>query len=267
MEVPMAMEISDSVVAVPSGDLFVRQWQGGQTQKLPIILLHDSLGCVELWKDFPAALAAKTSRTVIAYDRLGFGQSSQRTQPPSQNFINEEAQIYFPAIARTLGLDGYVLFGHSVGGGMALTIAAQPYEGCKAVITVSAQAFVEEKTLAGIRAAKQGFEDEAQFSRLQKWHGARARWVLDAWTEVWLAPEFRDWSLDTGLDKIRCPVLAIHGDADEYGSEEFPRRIAQGVRGLSQMKIMASCGHVPHREKENEVLELVDAFMQEHVTL
>lgn len=259
----MTIEISELFIPVTGGEVFVRQWKSDQDSKPPIILLHDSLGSVDQWRDFPAALAAKTSRTVIAYDRLGFGKSSLRTDAPSLDFINQEAEVYFPAIVRVLGLDGYILFGHSVGGAMAISIAAHDQVGCQAVITESAQAFVEERTLEGISAAKQAFQNEAQFSRLAKWHGERAQWVLDAWTEVWLDPQFRDWSLDACLKEVHCPVLAIHGDHDEFGSSEFPRRIANGVRGSSQMEIIAGCGHVPHKEKVEVVLGLVGDFLSE----
>ncbi|HQR44966.1 MAG TPA: alpha/beta hydrolase [Thermoanaerobaculia bacterium] len=251
-------------MAVPGGEVFVRQWDPGPGGKLPFVLLHDSLGSVEQWRAFPDALATATSRRVVAYDRVGFGRSSPRTDPPSAGFIDDEAKLSFPAVARELALHGYVLFGHSVGGAMALTIAAHQPDSCHAVITESAQAFVAERTLAGIRAAKEGFRDAAQFSKLTRWHGERARWVLEAWTEAWLSPAFRTWSLDDRLGKIQCPVLAIHGDTDEYGSCDFPRRIATGVRGPAQMEILAACGHVPHREKEGEVLRLVRAFLEEH---
>lgn len=259
----MAVETNDSVVGVPGGSVFVRRWHPERSGHLPIVLFHDSLGSVDLWKDFPATLAVTTARTVIAYDRLGFGRSSPRTDLPSFGFIDEEAEVYFPALNNALGLGHYVLFGHSVGGGMALTVAAHQPHNCVAVITEAAQAFVEERTLSGIRTAMQGFENAAQFSKLAKWHGERASWVLDAWTDVWLSPEFRSWSLNACLHNIHCPVLAIHGDADEFGSCDFPRRITQGVSGPSKLEIISSCGHVPHREKTAEVLDLVRGFLNE----
>lgn len=215
------------------------------------------------WRDFPAALAARLGRTVIAYDRLGFGQSSVRSDPAAASFIDDEAQIHLPALIQTLGLTRYVLFGHSVGGGMALVSASLPGSGCLAVISESAQAFVEARTLAGIRSARQSFGEAAHFERLAKWHGERARWVLDAWTETWLAPAFRHWSLEPCLVGVHCPVLAIHGEGDEFGSDEFPRRIVQGVSGAAQMALLPGCGHVPHREREGEILSLVDRFLKD----
>ena len=258
------VEASDRFVAVPGGEVFVRRWRFDEEDRAPIILLHDSLGSVEQWRGFPEALAAGTGRGVIAYDRLGFGKSTRRAVPMQSTFIDDEARVYLPALADAFGLSEYVLFGHSVGGGMALVAAAMPGNGCVAVITEAAQAFVEERTLTGIREAEKAFADETRFARLEKWHGERARWVLAAWTEVWLSPRFRDWSLDPYLGKVRCPVLAIHGDTDEFGSGEFPRRIAQGVGGPARMELLDDCGHVPHRERQDDVLALVAAFLGEN---
>ncbi|GIW23853.1 alpha/beta fold hydrolase [Meiothermus sp.] len=257
-----APNVHDAWLEVPGGQVFVRQWNIGQQNKTPIVLLHDSLGSVELWRGFPAALAQATGRNVWAYDRLGFGRSSPRTEPPSLDFILEEARLYFPAIAEGLELNEYILFGHSVGGAMALCIAAHQPAQCRAVITEAAQAFVEERTLQGIRAAQQSFQDPTQFARLARWHGEKARWVLEAWTGVWLEPAFGGWTLEPYLNRVHCPVLALHGDRDEYGSVAFPERIVHGVAGPARMEVLPDCGHVPHREKEALVLGLVEDFLR-----
>jgi pimeloyl-ACP methyl ester carboxylesterase len=260
----MSPGISESLAEVPGGRVFVRRFSAPGVNRPPIILLHDSLGSVEQWRDFPAALSDATGREVIAYDRLGFGRSAARTRLPSVHFVREEAQGYFPALQRALGITDFVLFGHSVGGAMALSIAAVN-GGCRAVVTEAAQAFVEPRTLSGIEEAKKQFEQPGQFDRLVRWHGEKARWVLDAWTSVWLSPQFAAWSLDEELARVRCPVLAIHGDKDEFGSVEFPRRIAAGVKGPSQLALLAGCGHVPHRERKEEVLRLCASFLEQNV--
>ena len=251
--------IEDRFVEVPGGEVFVRTWITGEAAGPPVWLLHDSLGSVALWRDFPEALARGLRRPVIAYDRLGFGRSGARKGLPSSDFIAEEAERHFPAIAQALGITGFSLFGHSVGGAMALAIAARAPD-CQWVVSESAQAFVEPRTLDGIRAAKAQFERPGQIERLARWHGDKAQWVLDAWTGVWLSPAFAAWSLEPDAGKVRCPVLAIHGDLDEYGSVEFPKRIVDSVAGPSQLAILPGCGHVPHREQPARVLELVSAF-------
>ena len=251
----------DQRISIHGETIFLRRWHVGDGDAAPIVLLHDSLGSVAQWRDFPAHLAQATARDVIAYDRRGFGESDPRPHPATIDFIDEEATQVFPALREALSLDRFVLFGHSIGGGMALAIAAHQPDACEAVITESAQAFVEERTLAGIRAAKQAFADPAQLQRLTRWHGEKAAWVLAAWTEVWLSPAFRDWSVDSWLPKIRCPVLAIHGDHDEFGSPAFPRHIVAGVAMPAEMVLLADCGHVPHREHESLVLELTRDFL------
>lgn len=258
----MSTEVCDSHVAVPGGRIFVRRWSLGASTHPPIILLHDSLGSVDQWRDFPDALAKATARHVVAYDRLGFGRSTPRMERPSADFIVEEAVRFFPAIQRALGITRFLLFGHSVGGAMALMIAASQSGACDAVITEAAQAFIEARTLAGIRSATAQFSDPEQFEKLAKWHGEKARWVLDAWTEVWLSPEFRTWNIDRHLGQVTCPVLAIHGDLDEYGSAEFPRRITSRVKGPAELAILNHCGHVPHRERREEVLNLTSSFLE-----
>jgi len=248
-------------VEVPGGRIFVRRWSPDHNNGPPLVLLHDALGSVDQWRDFPDALAAATGRQVLAYDRLGFGKSTARVERPSVDFICEEAATFFPAMQRALGMTRFSLFGHSVGGAMAVAIAAAQPAACEAVITEAAQAFVEPRTLAAIRAAKAQFAKPGQFEKLVRWHGERARWVLDAWTQVWLSGDFSAWSLDADLGKVTCPILVIHGDRDEYGSLEFPRRIANGVAGPSELAILAGCGHVPHREESALVLRLACGFL------
>lgn len=253
----------DCFVEVPGGQLFVRQWCSDAFLSVtPLILMHDSLGSVAQWRDFPIQLAERLQRPVIAYDRLGFGQSSARHTLPSAAFIIEEADIMFPAFCQAMKISRFCLLGHSVGGVMALTIAATHASRCEATITLAAQAFVEEQTLQGIRAAQQQFAQPAVFTKLTKWHGDKTAWVLNAWTETWLAPEFRSWTLDAYLHRIHTKVLVIHGDRDEYGSVAFPQRIAAGVAGPSKLVIMKPCGHLPHAEYPEEVLNLVTDFIQ-----
>jgi pimeloyl-ACP methyl ester carboxylesterase len=253
----------DGFVGTPHGRLFVRVWSAdhGDPGRAPIVLLHDSLGCVELWRDFPGLLSAATGRVVVAYDRLGFGKSDPHPATLGFDFVSAEAGTGLTAIAAELGLARMVLFGHSVGGAMAVAAGAIFTERIQAVVTESAQAFVEERTVAAIADARTFFRSPEQLARLGRYHGAKARWVLDAWTETWLAPEFAGWTLDAELRRLRCPVLVIHGRNDEFGSEAFPRRIAGLPPTPGEMVMVDDCGHVPHREKPELVLDTVAAFL------
>ena len=256
----------DHSVVTPRGRLFARRWvpavrPGGHDE--PIVLFHDSLGCVALWRDFPAQLARATGRTVVAYDRLGFGRSDPHPGKLDATFVRDEARGDFAALRAQLCIGGFVAFGHSVGGGMAVGCAAAFPADCRALVTESAQAFVEDRTLEGIRDAQRAFQRDDEFGRLRRHHGDKARWVLSAWTDTWLSPAFAGWSLDPELPQVACPALVIHGDRDEFGSVAHPRRIAGGVRGPATLEILAQCGHVPHREHGTRVPELVARWLDQ----
>ncbi|WAG81324.1 alpha/beta hydrolase [Metapseudomonas furukawaii] len=248
------------------GRLFVRIWspdhQSPCFDQAPIVLFHDSLGCVELWRDFPARLAAATGKAVVAYDRLGFGRSDPHPDELTFGFIADEAERAFPAVKDQLGIDDFIAFGHSVGGAMATLCADRHRMHCHALITVAAQAFVEEHTLEGIRVAKDNFRQPEQLQRLVKYHGDKARWVLDAWTETWLSPAYAHWTLEEEIQSLDCPLLVVHGDQDEFGSRLHPQRIVQLTEGPSRLLLMDDCGHVPHREKPEAVLAAVADFLR-----
>lgn len=258
----MTLSIRETRVALADAQVFVRIWQPARLlADLPMVLLHDSLGSVAQWREFPMLLSQSLQRTVIAYDRPGFGQSSARADRPGLDFIAIEGRRVLPALLDALQIDRVILFGHSVGGAMALTAAAHRPQRCAAVITEAAQSAIEQRTLDGIRSAQRLFAQPDHMQRLQRWHGDKAGWVLDAWTQVWLDPGFRNWSLDAVLPQVRCPVLAIHGDRDEYGSQAFAQRIVAGVSGSARLCLLPDCGHVPHRELPEDVLSAVREFL------
>lgn len=252
------------------GRLYARRWTPTShplPAQAPIVLLHDSLGCVDLWRDFPARLSAATGRSVIAYDRLGFGRSDPHPgMLPPRHFIHDEAQGGFRSLREALGIERFVVFGHSVGGGMAVACAASAPDDCVGLITESAQAFPEDHTLQGIRDAQQHFAEPGQVERLAKYHGAKAQWVLHAWIDSWLSPAFADWRLDDDLSRVQSPALVLHGDNDEYGSVRHPERIARLVGGPVTLALLTACGHVPHREQEGVVLARIQTWLQDAVT-
>lgn len=251
------LQVQQHHISSPLGVVFSQVWTHDLAQGAPIVLLHDSLGCVALWRDFPSQLAQATGRTVIAYDRIGFGQSSAYSGTLPLSFIADEAQHSFAAVRDYFGLEQYVLLGHSVGGGMAVSIAAAYPQQCRALITLSAQSLVQTHTTDGIRQAKRQFQQPEAMDKLHKYHADKAQWVLNAWTETWLSDKFAAWSLDLCLPDVQCPTLVIHGELDEYGTEEHAQRIAQGVSGKATLAVLAECGHVPQREQTERCLALI----------
>lgn len=257
---------SDVWAKHPHGQIFARAWTPASDtstpqSQAPIVLFHDSLGCVDLWRDFPAELSAATGRRVIAYDRLGFGRSDPRGDRLAMGFIADEAKTYFPVVREELGIQEFIAFGHSVGGGMAVNCAAEFAADCEALITVAAQAFPEDRTLQGILIAKEQFKDDKQVDRLKRYHGEKASWVLDAWIETWLHPAFASWSLAPVLPRVASPVLVIHGIHDEYGSTRHPEMIGRLCGGRSRVEIIPDTYHVPHRERPELIVNLVSEFI------
>lgn len=248
-------------IETPHGQLFAQSWSPAQERGVPVVLLHDSLGCVALWRDFPERLAQASGRRVIAYDRLGFGRSTAHPGTLALNFVQDEALGDFQAVCQQLELTRFAVMGHSVGGGMAVGCAAAWPQACEKLITESAQAFVEERTLEGIRNAKSQFAEPGQLARLQRYHGDKAEWVLRAWTNTWLSAEFSQWNLAPQLSQVHCPLLSLHGDNDEFGSTRHPEHITALAAGPTSLHVLPHCGHVPHREQADAVLTLVQAFL------
>jgi pimeloyl-ACP methyl ester carboxylesterase len=250
-------------IKIEQGSLFAKSWapEVADADRLaPILLFHDSLGCVELWRSFPKALAGTAGRRVIAYDRLGFGRSDSYPGRLPFDFIRREAQRVVPRLCEKLDVECFIACGHSVGGGMATETAAHFPTRCHALVTIAAQAFLEDKTLEGIGVAQREFQEPANLARLAKYHGNKAQWAVDAWIKTWLSPEFTHWTLAETLAAVRCPVLAVHGELDEYGSSEHPKRIAAG-RGTAH--ILPETGHVPHKEQEALLTEVICRFLKE----
>jgi pimeloyl-ACP methyl ester carboxylesterase len=261
-----APDFEDRFVDVPGGRVFVRVWDGPIPARArpPLILFHDSLGSVALWRDFPADLAAAPGHPVVAYDRLGFGRSEPSPGPLDDDFIHTEARTVVPALRADLGIERSIPFGHSVGGAMAVASALAMPDACVAVVTEGAIALVDERTVAGLHAAKAAFAAPGQLERLARYHGDKAAWVFSAWVDTWLSPRYAHWRLDADVRQLRCPVLALHGARDDFGSPEHLDAIAAAAPAQSECYLLEDCGHVPHREQPGAVLRHVKAFLGRH---
>jgi pimeloyl-ACP methyl ester carboxylesterase len=260
----MTTSVSDHWITLEKGKLFARRWTPSRPLRErdgTILLIHDSLGSVELWRDFPKLLVAATGRCVAAYDRLGFGRSDAQEDLLQPGFIHAEAETVIPQLCEALGLEFIIPFGHSVGGAMAVCTAARWPERCRALISESAQSFVEDATHVGLRDAQEKFAQPGQMDRLARYHGTKARWVFDSWIKNWLSACFEEWRLDEELRAMRCPSLVLQGDQDEYGTLEHARRIARLATGPSHLVIIEGCGHVPHREQPKRILDEVTSFL------
>jgi pimeloyl-ACP methyl ester carboxylesterase len=227
----------------------------------PLVFLHEGLGCTALWKDFPAALCARLGCQGVVYDRWGYGRSEPLDRPRDARYLHDEAQIFLPALLDALGIPRAALFGHSDGGTIGLLFAAARPERCAALVTEAAHVFVEDITLAGIRAAAAAYATTDLPKRLARYHGDKTDTVFRAWADTWLAPWFRGWNVEAELRRVTCPVLVLQGADDEYGTPAQVEAIARGVRGPVRTVLLPGCAHVPHQQARAAVLELAAGFL------
>lgn len=226
-----------------------------------IIFLHDSLGCITLWRDFPERLGRAARCNVLVYDRLGYGKSAPMPTSHRENdYLEREAETLI-SLMDACGLGKVILFGHSDGGSIALLAAALYPERISGVITEGAHIFVEDITLRGISEAVEAYRTTSLREKLIKHHGSNTDTLFDAWTKTWLSLAFRSWNIERFLPQVTCPVLVLQGEADEFGSLAQVNGVVSGVAGPAQRGIIPAIGHTPHKEAPETVLELTAAFI------
>ncbi len=230
-------------------------------EKTTIIFLHDSLGCIDLWKDFPERLESHTACNVLAYDRQGYGKSDPfSVLKRDQNYLKQEAEFLSKILAQ-LQLEKVILFGHSDGGSIALLTAALFPDRIKGIITEGAHVFVEKETINGIKEAVKAYKNTSLKERLYRYHGDKTDNVFGMWTETWLSKEYQSWNIEKYLPKIKCPSLIIQGENDEYGTIDQVNTIINKTKGNSFSLLIPEIGHTPHRENPEVVLKETANFI------
>lgn len=224
-----------------------------------LVMLHEGLGCVAMWRDFPDKLAATTGCRVVVYSRPGYGSSDPHPQPRQPDYMHREAREVLPAFLAALDIVRPVLVGHSDGGSIALIHAGSFPQAVAGLVVMAPHEFVEEETLAGIRTARKFWSSSDWPQRLARYHRDAQR-VFHDWNDCWLWPEFRAWNIEDYLPEIRCPVLAIQGEDDEYATLRQIEVIAEKVPG-TQLCCLANCGHSPQRDQEAAVLAAIAGFV------
>jgi len=245
-----------------NGQLLYVDYEVNYANHPTIIFLHDSLGCVALWRDFPKKLAAMTRCNVLVYDRLGYGKSAPMpTFVRPVNYMDAEADT-LRELLRILKIDSAIFFGHSDGGTIALLTANKYPEIVKAVICEAAHIFVEDITLKGIYEAMVAYRSTDLRVRLQKYHGDKVETLFKAWSETWTREDFRTWDIQSLLPNVVCPLLFLQGSADEFGTLNQVEKTVTQVSGIAQKFIIPNVGHTPHKEVPETVLEKATEFIQ-----
>ena len=224
-----------------------------------LVFLHEGLGSVAMWRDFPARVARATKLGAVVYSRLGYGKSEPLREPRTARYLHDEAEIVLPEFLDRLEIERPILIGHSDGGSIALIhagIAARPPA---AVVTLAAHVLVEDISVASIAAAREKFETTDVRAKLAR-HHADVDGVFWGWNHVWLSPEFRAWNIEEYLPRIQCPVLAIQGEDDEYGTMEQMRRIDAKVGDVRLLEL-PNCRHSAHKDQPDAVIEAIARFV------
>ena len=220
-----------------------------------LVLLHEGLGSVSTWRDFPDRLARATGLAVFLYSRQGYGGSDPIELPRPLDYLEREARL-LPAVLAAAGIGRAVLVGHSDGANIALHHAASGNGDTLAVVAMAPHSLVEPVTLAGIRLARDAFQSGGLRERLARHHGANVDAAFRGWCDTWLDPRFANLDLRPILASIRAPLLLIQGEDDEYGSPAQVEIIAAGSPAARTL-LLPACGHAPHRDQPQAVLAAI----------
>ncbi|MGQ0512591.1 MAG: alpha/beta fold hydrolase [Betaproteobacteria bacterium] len=235
------------------------EWIGEGARSL--VFLHEGLGSIPQWRDFPQRVARATGCRALVYERYGYGQSDVLAQERvATDFMHREALEALPALLRALAVESPVLVGHSDGASIALIHAGagHPVQG---VVAMAPHVFVEDISVRSIAEAARAFETTDLPQRLGKYH-KDARRTFYLWNDAWLDPDFRKWNIEASLAGVRCPLLAIQGEADQYGSMAQVEAIARQAGGRCEVLKLRDCGHSPHRDQPEKTLEAITAFVK-----
>ena len=234
------------------------QWFGTATAGPVIVLLHEGLGSVAMWKDFPDRLAEATKLRVLAYSRQGYGQSDPITGPRHPDYMHVEAEIVLPALLDSAGIERLILFGHSDGASIALIYAAA--HPVTALVLEAPHVFVEPLTVDSIEKAKIIYETTDLAAKLGRYHQDPDH-VFWGWNNIWLDARFLAWNIEDLLAGIGCPILLLQGADDEYGTRGQLDAIAAETANTN-IVLLPGCGHSPHRDQRDPVLKEATAFIK-----
>lgn len=228
-----------------------------------LVLLHEGLGSVSLWRDFPERLAASTRCDVFLYSRPGYGASSAVQLPRPTRYLHDEGLHVLPAVLAAAGIGDHVLIGHSDGGSIAIIHAGGKRDpSTRALVLLAPHVFNEDITRRSIAAARDSFDDSGLRARLARHHGDQVDATFHGWADVWLSDAFRDWNIETFLAAIEVPILLLQGEDDRYGTVRQVEAIQRGASGRVTTRLLSACGHSLQRDQPEVVLRAIAAFLE-----
>ena len=241
------------------------QWVGDAAAAIPpVVFLHEGLGSIAMWKDFPERLCAEHGLRGLVFSRYGYGRSTRK--PPDERwtpaFMHAQAHEVLPLLFAQLGIERPWLFGHSDGASIALLYAAKFDP--TGVVVVAPHIFVEDVSIASIEQARDAYASTDLRARLARYHDDPDS-AFRGWNDIWLDPAFRAWRIDTEIDTIRSPVLAVQGAQDEYGTLAQIRGI-QARLPKTRLCVIPKCGHSPHRDQPALLSSEAGRFIHQHCT-
>jgi pimeloyl-ACP methyl ester carboxylesterase len=225
-----------------------------------IVMLHEGLGSVSMWKDFPEQLAKATSCGVVAYSRYGHGKSEGLREKRSVEFMHHEATVVLPGLLARLEIARPILLGHSDGASICIIYAAASPASPRGLILEAPHVFVEELTINSIAKIRTVYRTTDLPQRLGRYHD-HVEEAFSGWNDIWLDPAFRAWNIEECLDAIACPVLVIQGEDDEYGTVAQVAAIKRRLPS-TQALVLPNCGHSPHRDQPATTLETISQFVR-----
>jgi len=245
---------------VRGGQLETAWWGPGPDAAPTLVLLHEGLGCVALWRGFPAALAEATGCGVFAYSRFGYGRSDGKKLPWPLSYMHDEARDVLPEVLDAAGIREAVLLGHSDGGSIAAIRAGTVRdERLRGLVLIAAHFFVEELNIASIGRIRQEYEQGELRERLARYH-RDVDMAFGGWNGAWLDPGFRDFDITACLPGIEVPILALQGADDPYGTEAQLDVLQRHARAPLEVRLIAGARHAPHLEAGEATLSAVAQF-------
>jgi len=253
----------EGFVSVDGAELEYR-WVAPSVPGHPVLVfLHEGLGCVAIWRDFPDRVAAATGCGAFVYSRRGYGRSSPVTVPRPLTYMHHEGRVVLPRLLETLGFDEVVLVGHSDGASIALIHAGSGAAGpVRGVVAAAPHVFNEALCVASIEKARDAYVEGDLRPRLQRLHGDNVDGAFWGWNRAWLDPGFLDWNIEEFLPAIRVPLLVIQGLDDEYGTAAQYEAIRAQAGGPVEILTLAACRHSPHRDQPEATLQAITRFVR-----